>query len=549
MIRRCLFLWLLLAGVACSPSAFTGATGLPPTQTVTPPTIPATLPPTQRPTRQSGPVHKTEGAGRWYPADPHTLQAAVQDYVSQAEVEPVSGRLLAVIVPHAGYLYSGAVAGYAFRAMQQADCAGKTLAVIGDTHTGGGSAQIAVWAGGAFSTPLGEIPVDEELAQTLAGADPRIQFDQQAFRNEHPVENQIPFIQTVCPGARIVPIVIRQPSLENAQLLGETLVASSAGLAELGDLLIVASTDLSHFHPYDEAQQLDEVALQSMLSLDPQVVADSPMRCAELGLGGANPLTMCSQGAVMAALIAAVELGADRGAVLQYANSGDVPIGDRSQVVGYAAVALWEDSGQPANSTATFELPALAEEPAQPLPLSPGARSELVNLARRSAQQFLTNETFPPAQTDDPALLQSLGAYVTYRKGEDLRGCIGRLEGDRPAYLNVQYAAVAAALADKRFPPISPEELDDLSIEITLLHPLRLVHSPDEIQIGRHGVLMRIGNQDGAVFLPQVPLDEGWDLEMMLTQLCRKAGLPDDAWQREDTRLYAFEGEWFGEND
>jgi len=110
-------------------------------------------------------VHEAEGAGRWYPADPAKLQAAVEAYVGQAEVEPLPGQLLAVIVPHAGYIYSGAVAGYAFRALQEAGCAGYTLAIIGDTHSGNGSAEIAVWAAGAFQTPLGSIPVDEQVAQ------------------------------------------------------------------------------------------------------------------------------------------------------------------------------------------------------------------------------------------------------------------------------------------------------------------------------------------------------------------------------------------------
>ena len=163
--------------------------------------------------------------------------------------------------------------------------------------------------------------------------------------------------------------------------------------------------------------------------------------------------------------------------------------------------------------------------------------------------QFLAFETFPTFQTGDPALLQPLGAYVTYEKDGTLRGCLGRLEGDRPAYLNVQYAAVAAALADPRFPPVTPEELETLSIQITLLDPMRQVESPDEIGIGRDGVLMRVGEKDGALFLPQVPPDQGWDLQATLLNLCRKADLPDDCWGRSDARFYVFGGQWFGEED
>jgi hypothetical protein len=477
------------------------------------------------------------------------LQAAVDAYVEQAEVEPLAGRLLAVIVPHAGYIYSGAVAGYAYRAMQEAGCAGSTIVVIGDTHTGNGSAVIAVWAEGAFETPLGSIPVDGAVGQALLAAGAGSEFDRQAFAGEHPVENQLPFIQAVCPGARIVPVVIRRPSLQNAQTLAGALVAA------LGDrpALIVASTDLSHYHPYDEARAMDEVALQAIASLDPLVVADSPQRCAELGLGGGDPLTMCSQGAVMTALFAAQQMGADRSSVLHYANSGDVPVGQRDQVVGYGAVALWQSpdgSGIPASQPLEFNTQASAQDsPAVPIPLSPEAREELLVLARQTVDQFLMTETFPTFHTDDPALLQPLGAYVTYEKEGELRGCVGRIEADRPVYLNVQYAAVAAALADSRFPAIAPQEMEELSIEITLLEPLREVESPDEIQIGRDGVLMRVGGDKGALYLPQVPTEQGWDLQATLLNLCRKAGLPDDAWQRDDARFYTFTGRWFAEGE
>jgi AmmeMemoRadiSam system protein B/AmmeMemoRadiSam system protein A len=489
-------------------------------------------------------VHQNEGAGRWYPADPDSLRAALDTYVQQAVVGPIPGRLLAVIVPHAGYIYSGAVAGHSFRAIQEAGCADHTIAVIGDTHTGNGSADVAVWAAGAFETPLGSISVDEEVAQAVVAAHERIEFDRKAFRSEHPVENQLPFIQAVCPEARIVPVVIRQPSLQNAQILADALVAALGD----GPALLVASTDLSHYHPYEEAREMDSVALQAIASLDAQAVQDSPRRCAELGLGGADPLTMCSPGAVMTALLAARQMGADRATVLHYANSGDVPVGDRGQVVGYGAVALWQAPGDGSIDPSTiYQVSEQFPAPTEPIAVPPGAQEELLVLARETATQFLATETFPAFETDDPVLLQPLGAYVTYEKQGALRGCIGRIEADRPAYLNVQYAAVAAALADPRFPAITLEELEDLTIEITLLQPLRQVTSPDEIQIGRDGVIMRVGDDKGALYLPQVPTEQGWDLEATLVNLCRKAGLPDNAWQREDARFYTFGGQWFGE--
>jgi AmmeMemoRadiSam system protein B/AmmeMemoRadiSam system protein A len=540
MMRRLVLLVLVLGVAACGTTPQGQPTPEVAYETPVPPASALPLAPAPNP----GDVHQAEGADNWYPADPAKLRAAVDAYVGQAEFEPIPGQLLAVIVPHAGYVYSGAVAGYAFRALQEAGCADHTIAVIGDTHSGNGSAKIAVWAAGAFETPLGTIPVDEEVGQALVAADARIQFDREAFRAEHPVENQLPFLQTVCPGARIVPIVIREPSLDNAQALADALVAAFHTSGR--PALIVASTDLSHYHSYEEAQKMDEVALQAITSLDPQAVVDSPRRCTELGLGGSNPLTMCSQGAVMTALIAARQMGANQATVLYHATSGDVPLGDRTQVVGYGAVALWQGEGRA--TPPALQAPAYASS-TQALPLSPEEQKQLLALARQTAAQYLSSETFPSFHTDDPALLQPLGAYVTYDENGALRGCLGRLEPDRPAYLNVQYAAVAAALGDPRFPPVTPEELKDLTIEITLLQPMREVASPDEIQIGRDGVLMQVGNDKGALFLPQVPPEQGWDLQDTLLNLCRKAGLADDCWQRSDARFSVFEGQWFGEGD
>jgi AmmeMemoRadiSam system protein B/AmmeMemoRadiSam system protein A len=530
---------LFLVGAACKSPTPVEPTTTRETQTA--------VPVLSTPTLDLADVHTAEGAGRWYPASARTLRASVEAYVSQAEVEPIPGQLAAVIVPHAGYIYSGAVAGYAYRAMQDAGCADHTVVVIGDTHTGQGSARIAVWATGAFETPLGMLHVDEVFAQALVAADSAIEFDRRAFQAEHPVENQIPFLQIVCPGAQIVPVVIRDPSPQNSQALADALIAAQRQSGR--PMMIAASTDLSHYHPYQEARQMDEIALQSIVSLDPETLANSARRCAELGLGGGDPSTMCSQGAVMTALHAARLLSATQTTVLHYANSGDTPIGERTQVVGYGAVALWRSADEFTVAPEAYDLPLVPEAPAEPLGLSPQSQTELLALARRTTAQFLTSETFPPFPTDDPALLQPMGAYVTYESEGQLRGCLGRLEGDRPAYLNVQYAAVAAAVADSRFPPVTPDQLEQLTIEITLLEPMRLLAAPDEIRIGQDGVLMQVGESKGALYLPQVPTAQGWDLEATLVNLCRKAGLPDDAWQRPDARFYAFGGQWFGETE
>jgi AmmeMemoRadiSam system protein B/AmmeMemoRadiSam system protein A len=542
----CCALSVALALVACRATpalepTVADAGGTPVASTAVPTSMPQTrgVPP--------GDVHQAEGASRWYPGDPERLRSAVEAYMAQAEVEAVPGRPLAVIVPHAGYVYSGSVAGHAFRALQDAGCVDHTVAVIGDTHAGMGRADVAVWAAGAFETPLGLIHVDEAMAQALVDADSRIEHEKRAFQSEHPVENQLPFIQVACPGAQIVPVVIRYPSLDNAQMLAEALLSALSHTER--PVLIVASTDLSHYYPYQQARQIDEVTLQAIASLEPEAVLNSPQRCDELGVVD-EPLTMCSMGSVMTALIAARQMGASQATVLHYANSGDVPFGGRDQVVGYGAVVLWEPregSGGSAYEDVVFALPSLPEKPGEPIVLSPYVQDELLVLARRTIEQFLASEAVPPFRASDPAFQQPLGAYVTYEKDGALRGCLGRLDGDWPVYLNVQYAAIASALNDPRFEPITLEELKDLDIEITVLHPMREISDPKEIWIGRDGVLMRVGDEAGALFLPQVPVDQGWDVEDTLLNLCHKAGLPDDAWKRDDARFYVFGGQWFAE--
>jgi AmmeMemoRadiSam system protein A len=246
----------------------------------------------------------------------------------------------------------------------------------------------------------------------------------------------------------------------------------------------------------------------------------------------------------MTAIMAAREMGANQATVLSYANSGDSPAGDREDVVGYGAVALWHSSGT--DDETGFALSPVPAAPIEALPLSEEAKRELLRLARDTAARFLTTQTFPPFHSEDPALLQFLGAYVTYERDGELRGCLGRVEADRPVYQNVQYAAVAAAVLDSRYPIITPEELDNLDLEITLLQPLVPVLGPEQIELGRDGILMRVGEEHSALFLPQVPLEEGWDLETTLTHLSRKEGMADDRWRSEDVRFYVFEGEWFG---
>ncbi|MEA3459713.1 MAG: AmmeMemoRadiSam system protein A, partial [Chloroflexota bacterium] len=333
---------------------------------------------------------------------------------------------------------------------------------------------------------------------------------------------------------RIVPIVFREPSLENARVLSDALVKALAGKKAL----IVASTDLSHYPPYDEALKVDAATLAAIESMDPQRLLDTADEYMRKGIP--NLVTcFCSRGAVLTAMLTAPKLGASQVTVLKYANSGDTPFGDRRQVVGYGAMMFWRGEG----SSSSFAMPAL-ESPSELAPLNPDERERLLDIARRTITQFLETDTVPTLTITEPGLLQQRGAFVTLKKHGQLRGCIGRLIADGPLYLTVQKMAIEAAVADPRFPPVTPDELPDIEIEISVLSPLEPVKDVSQIEVGKHGLLIVKGRNQG-VLLPQVATEQGWDREEFLRGVCRKAELAEDAWKEVD--LYIFTAEVFGE--
>jgi AmmeMemoRadiSam system protein A len=244
---------------------------------------------------------------------------------------------------------------------------------------------------------------------------------------------------------------------------------------------------------------------------------------------------------VLVALEAARRLGAKRGCVISYANSGDSPVGDRKSVVGYGAVALTasECQGETVVPGPRGSLPVDA-------PLGPDDKAALLRFARRSIERFLRTETAPLARNLPPALWQRRGAFVTLKIDGELRGCVG-ITGDRlPLGLVVGTVALGAAFNDRRFPPLSLDEYEHVEIEISLLTPLEKVGGPADIVPGRDGVLMLKGGRS-AIFLPQVATEQGWGRDQMLDRLCLKAGLPEGAW-RNGAEFFTFRAEILDES-
>lgn len=530
--KACFLQWLSVATLAltlgaCSPPGVTPgtepATAVVPTpvgqerESAEPPlatahALPAASP---GPTPLHGWVRPSALAGSWYPADSDELAAMVDSFLEA--VQPVDGQPVAIVVPHAGYVYSGPVAAYGFKQLAQGEY--DVAVIIAADHQLPLSNPISVWTEGGFETPLGVVPVDAELARALVAADPRITSDPAAHQDEHPIEIELPFLQRVCPQCRIVPVLMSGDDEESVAALADALMSVLPGRRAI----IIASTDLSHYPAYQEARSIDAATLAAIETWDPARVRETTAGLMRAGY--ANLATCaCGQGPILAAMRAAQGLGADTVTVLNYANSGDSPYGDREAVVGYGALMFWSYT---------------------PPDLTQARQEELLKLARTTIAEYLRTGQVPAYQTDDPALVRPSGAFVTLRKGDELRGCIGHMRADTPLVQCVQEMAVAAASSDPRFDPLTAEELDEVSIEISVLSPLRRITEPQQIQVGTHGLVLVQGGRQG-VLLPQVPVEKGWSRDEFLANLCLKAGLPANCWA-EQPALYTFTAAVFGE--
>ena len=467
------------------------------------------------PTLAPGRVRSPAVAGSWYSDDPVELATLIDEMLAAAQ--PVDGTPTGLIVPHAGYAYSGPVAAAGFRQLAQGEY--DVAVIIASDHRPPLSAPISVWAEGGFETPLGVVPVNVELAQALVEADPRITFDPAAHEGEHPIEIELPFLQRACPNCSIVPVLMGAGDEETVQALAGALLAELPGQRAV----VVASSDLSHYPTYDDALRVDGATLAAVEIGDPVRVRGTILGLMAAGIPNLATCA-CGEGPILVAMRVAQGLGADTVTVLRYANSGDSPQGDREQVVGYGAVMLWR-----------YEPPDLSE----------AQQNTLLGLTRATITEYLETGRIPGYETDVSALRRYSGAFVTLKQRGELRGCIGHIRSDMPLYRAVQEVAVAAATQDSRFQPLTGEEMADVTVEISVLSPFRRLTDVEQIEVGTHGLRMyKDGRQ--AIFLPQVPVEEGWGRMALLDNLCLKAGLPTGCWQ-EGANLYTFTALVFGE--
>lgn len=470
-------------------------------------------------------------AGKFYPAEPGRLRQAIEEFLRDASKIPTE-KPLALIVPHAGYIYAGQICADAYS--RAAGHSYDTIVILGVNHTTAGFRGVSLGSFRAFRTPLGDARVDEEVVSALQSKCRDCNASNDVHLEEHSIEVQIPFIQVLFPQAKIVPAIVHPADMEMCTRFGRALALALKGRRPL----IVISTDLSHYPSSEDAARADRATLETIAELDPAKTASFMTKLDVPNLD----TRACGEAAILAGVTAAKALGAGRAVVVGYANSGDVAVGDRSRAVGYGAVVL--TSGSAPSDTSVLRPPP---RPSRATPLTDPEKKALLRFARETIRRYLATQTVPLARGFPPRMDFPQGAFVTLKKNGELRGCIGHMAEDLELVKTVGAMAILAAFDDRRFAPVQMKELDDIEIEISVLTPLKPIASPNEIVLGRDGVHLTKGDRS-AVFLPQVATENNWDRNQMLEALCTKGGLPAGCW-KQGAQFKVFQAEVFKESE
>ncbi len=428
-------------------------------------------------------------AGMFYTDDASSLRQQVGDFLRNAK--PAHHVPKAVIAPHAGYVYSGPVAGSAYAAVTALRDRINRVVLLGPAHRVAVNG-VAASSAGAFASPLGEVPVDRETIARLVDDMDFVFYMDEAHALEHSLEVQLPFLQSALDRFALLPFAVGGAHPAQIEQLLERLWGGE-------ETLIVISSDLSHYHDYTTAQQLDRYTTSRIEQLDPASLTGEHA-CGQIPVRG---------------LLRAATRHHLHVETLDVRNSGDTA-GPRDQVVGYGAYSFFEST--PEHSLSTDE------------------RTRLTELAQQSVKHGLDHGDPLPVTLDDwPESLQSLQAsFITIKKNGDLRGCIGSLEASRPLVEDVAHNAYAAAFHDPRFSRVVHDELRELSIHISVLsapEPISFATQQDlldQLRPGIDGLVLSDGNHRGT-FLPSV-----WESiperNSFLQQLKRKAGLDAHYW-------------------
>ena len=483
-------------------------------------------------------VRPATQANRFYDGNAQRLSQEVDSFLALYRGSADSRRVAALIVPHAGYYYSGNVAASAYMALNPKQLY-KRIFLLGPSHH--------EWLDGAsvnteadyYATPLGNVKVDRETGMALTTTDgtdltdfdsakdsERVFFYRaEAHDREHCLEVQLPFLQRrlgdVPP---IVPIIISTNDFQKLSRMAEALKPYFTD-----ENLFVISSDFSHYPTYEDAYEADGKTVKAIESGD---VGQFIAAIEENARSGKRNLATSACGEFAIITLMLMLDGTYEVKHLMYQNSGDIGDTDHSRVVGYHSFVILRNGNDGNGRTRTNTDFVLSEND----------KKMLKEIALQSIKDSLDGKSVSVRDSlmqDYPMLSKKCGAFVSLHKHGHLRGCIGHFGEDTPLYEIVAEMARAAAFEDPRFMPVSREELDDIDIEISVLTPMRRIQSLDEFELHRHGIYIRKGYRSGT-FLPQVADEVNWTKEEFVGHCSQdKAGLGWNGWK--DAELFVYE--------
>jgi len=466
----------------------------------------------------------------WYTANANTLSKQIEGFFQKTQVKPINN-VIALILPHAGYAYSGQTAVMGLKTTIKKY---KRIVVIGPSHRIPMEEILSVPRVTHYETPLGQIPLDVELINKLLKYS-LFQNVPRAHEYEHSVQIELPLLQYRQKDFKLVPIVAGSCSLETITKAG-TILRSLVD----AETLLVASSDFVHYgrgHGYvpftenipENIKRVDMGAYEYIAGLDSKGFLEYKYK---------TGATIC--GYIPIAILLSTLGEPVKADLINYVTSGELT-GDFTNSVSYLSIAF---------SGAWQNCPEI-EPQANDGELTDKDKKQLLTLARKTIVYYLRNRRVPQASemgvTINEAMRCPRAAFVTLKKNSQLRGCIGDIFPQRPLYKSVIRNAINACVNDRRFPAVAEAECKDIAIEISALTVPEPVATHDDIRIGIDGVVL---NKEGhsAVFLPQVAPEQGWDVNQTLTHLSLKAGLPEDGW-REGASFLVFQAIVFGEEE
>lgn len=481
-----------------------------------------------------GAVREPAVAGMFYPADSLELSKMVNEHLDNIKNLPeINGQLIALIVPHAGLIYSGQIAAYGYKLLENSSI--NKVILCGPSHRYGFQGLSVFGPFINWKTPLGIVKSDNSICDKLISYDKNIEIIRQAHQQEHSLEVQLPYLQTILDNFELIPIAMGNQDKATIHLLANALESIDTN----DNTIMIASSDWQHFRPADEGWKLDSLGLACFKNME----IDRLEQYLESG-----QVEMCGGGPAAAVFRAAVVKGADKAKLLKYGDSGDIS-GDKSNVVGYAAIAIYKSDDnkiKPKESKSEInQSPKIKKALPKQFKLTQPEKEELLQIARKSIESYLTDGSFPDFDVSDN--LKKFGAaFVTLEKDDQLRGCIGHTSAVEELYKTVSTCAIQAAVQDRRFPPVTAGEMKLIHIEISVMSPMQLVESFDEIEVGRDGLMIFKGQYRG-LLLPQVAADYNWNRTEFLEQTSRKAGLSKNGYLADDAVIYKFQAVIFGE--